>query len=208
MSKQNSVSVKTRNNWLIDTAVFIGAVLSMLSGVYFLFFTSGGYKGGSNPWYGIVVLFTRHTWEDIHTWGGLLMITAVVIHLSIHWQWIKMMTRRLWQKTCGQSCRIARGAWVNLVIDAVIALSFVVTAVSGLYFFFLPAGGHQGSANAILDTGFLFSRAVWDLLHTWGGIALTVAALVHIVIHWGWIAKVTRKVLPMGRMLTPSQSRT
>ncbi|MCA9934876.1 MAG: DUF4405 domain-containing protein [Anaerolineales bacterium] len=200
MSTRHSVSAKTRNNWLIDTAVFIGAALSMLSGIYFLIFSSGGYQGGSNSWYGVVVLFTRHVWGNIHTWGGLLMVTAVVIHLIIHWQWIKMMTRRMWQKACGQSCRIARGAWVNLVVDGLIALSFMVTAVSGLYFFFLPEGGFQGGKNLAWDPGFLFSRPIWTTLHTWGGIILILAAGAHIYIHWGWIVKVTGKVLPIRQL--------
>ncbi len=195
MNHKLSVSAKTRNNWLIDTAVFIGALLSMLSGVYFLTFTSGGYEGGRNPWYGVVILFTRHTWEEIHTWGGLLMITAVVFHLVLHWQWIKTMTRRLWQQVQGQGGRFSSGARRNVWINSWIALSFVVTAVSGLYFFLLPEGGFQGGRNAAWDPGFLFTRPTWDVLHTWGGISLTLAALWHIYIHWGWIAKVTGKVL-------------
>jgi hypothetical protein len=190
MSTRQSVSPRTRNNWLIDTAVFLGALLSMLSGVYFLIFTSGGFEGGRNPWYGIVVLFTRHTWEDVHTWGGLLMVTAVVLHLIMHWSWVKTMTRRLWQNG-----RFSAGARRNLLINGWIALSFVVTAVSGLYFFFLPEGGYQAGQNLAWDPGFLFSRPVWDVIHTWGGISLTLAALWHIYIHWGWIVKVTRRVL-------------
>ncbi len=194
MRRQATVSAKTRNNWLIDTAVFIGALLSMLSGVYFLFFISGGFEGGRNPWYGVTILLTRRAWEDVHTWGGLIMITAVIIHLAIHWQWISMMTRRLGQRARGQAGSFSKGAQVNLWVNGFIALSFLVTAVSGLYFFFLPEGGYRAGSNAAWDPGFLFSRPIWDLLHTWGGVCLTIAALVHIYIHWGWIVKVTRKL--------------
>lgn len=205
MSTKRSVSSKTRNNWLIDTAVFLGALLAMLTGVYFLYLPSGGSAGGANPWVGTVILFARETWETLHTWGGLLMIGAVVVHLAIHWRWISMMTRRLFQKACGQACRFSRGAIVNLVVDGLIALSFVITAVSGLYFYFLPEGGYQGGRNPAWDPGFLFSRPVWDLLHTWAGITLTVMAVVHIAIHWGWIVKVTRKVFA-ARQLSPATS--
>lgn len=192
---KGSVSAKTRNNWLIDTAVFMGALLSMLSGVYFLFFISGGYEGGRNSGYGVVFLFARHTWEEIHTWGGLLMITAVLIHLAIHWPWVVSMFRRLGQRARGQAGRFSQGARVNLLVDSWIGVSFLVTAVSGLYFYFLPPGGYQGGHNPAWDPGFLISRPTWDVLHTWGGISLTLAALVHIYIHWGWIVKVTRKVM-------------
>ncbi|MCA9972715.1 MAG: DUF4405 domain-containing protein, partial [Anaerolineales bacterium] len=103
MSTKRSVSSKTRNNWLIDTAVFLGALLAMLTGVYFLYLPSGGSAGGANPWVGTVILFARETWETLHTWGGLLMIGAVVVHLAIHWRWIIIMTRRLFQKACIQA---------------------------------------------------------------------------------------------------------
>ncbi|MCA9930872.1 MAG: DUF4405 domain-containing protein [Anaerolineales bacterium] len=195
MTRQAKVSPQTRNNWLIDTAVFSGAFISILTGIYFLFLPSGGYEGGHNAWYGIVILFARATWEDIHTWGGLLMVTAVVVHLIIHWKWITMTAKRLWQKTCGEQCRISRGAWTNIIVDGLIAVSFLITAVSGLYFYFFTDGGYQGGRNPGWDPGILFSRPTWDMLHTWSGILLTIMAVVHIAIHWRWITKVTTKVV-------------
>jgi hypothetical protein len=194
MRKLQSVSPKTRNNWLVNGTLFLGAVVAALSGVYFLIFTSGGFDGGRNPWYGVVVLFTRHTWEEIHTWSGLAMVAAVVIHLIMHWGWIKSMMGRVWQQARGTGGRMARGAQVNLAINSWIGLSFLTTAVSGIYFFLLPEGGYQGGQNPNWDPGFLFSRPVWDMLHTWGGISLIIAALLHIYIHWGWIVKVTQKM--------------
>lgn len=196
MTTRRNVSSRTRNNWLIDTAVFTGALIAMLSGVYFLLIP-GGYQGGRNPWYGVTILFPRHTWGEIHTWGGLLMIGAVALHLAIHHRWIGMMTRRLWQKACGDSCRISRGAWVNVVVDGVIALGFLSTAVSGLYFFLLTEGGYQGGRNPAWDPGFLFSRPTWDLIHTWSSVALALAAVVHLYIHWRWVTNVTRKVFAL-----------
>ncbi|MCA9958482.1 MAG: DUF4405 domain-containing protein [Anaerolineales bacterium] len=191
MTKRNKPTAQTRNNWLIDTAVFSGALLSMLSGIYFLYAPSGGASSGGRGGSGYI--FTRATWEDFHVWGGLLMITAVVVHLTVHWRWISMTTRRLWQKTCGQACRISRGAWVNIIVDGLIALSFIVTAVSGLYFYFFTEGGYQGGSNPNWDPGIWFSRPVWDVLHTWSGVLLTAMAVIHITIHWRWIVNVTRK---------------
>jgi hypothetical protein len=194
MNKSQSVSPRTRNNWLVNAILFAGAALAMLTGVYFLIFTSGGFDGGRNPWYGVVILFTRHTWEDTHAWSGLAMLAAVIIHLIMHWSWIATMTRRVWNKARGEGGRMARGAQINLAINGWIGLSFLVTAVSGLYFFLLPEGGYQAGQNPNWDPGFLFSRPVWDMLHTWGGISLILAALLHIYIHWGWIVKVTQKM--------------
>ena len=49
MSKRIKMSKQTRANWLIDAALFLGAVLAMLSGVYFLLLPSGGYQDGAQP---------------------------------------------------------------------------------------------------------------------------------------------------------------
>lgn len=205
MRKPKPVSPQTRNNWLVDTAVFLTALTTMLSGVYFLIFPFGGFDGGRNPWYDVVIVFTRHTWEEIHTWSGLAMAAVVIIHLIMHWRWIVTMTRRVWRMATGvEGGRIARGAQINLAINGWLGISFLVTVLSGLYFFFLPEGGYQGGLNPNWDPNFLFIRPVWDMLHTWGGINLIIAALLHIYIHWGWLVKVTQKMWrSAGHRLAP-----
>ena len=192
MSKSIRMSRQTRLNWLVDTAVFIGALLSILTGFYFLALPVGGYQGGRNPWYGVVILFQRQTWSDWHVWGGVLMILAVMIHFSIHWDWVKMMARRMRNAARGQGVKFSRGAKVNLGVDSVMALGFLATAVSGIYFLFLPTG-YNGGRTAGWDPNFLFSRLTWDLIHTWGAVIMVVAALLHFVIHWRWVVNVTRR---------------
>jgi hypothetical protein len=204
MSKPIHISRQTRVNWLIDTAVFSGALISILTGIYFLALPIGGYQGGRNASYGVVILFPRATWSDWHVWGGILMILAVIIHFSIHWDWVKLMTRRMFKAVCGQSCNFSRGAKVNLVVDGMIGLSFLVTAVSGIYFLFLPSG-YNGGRTAGWDPNFLFSRLTWDLLHTWGAVVMILAALTHFFIHWRWIVNVTRRFF---LSLRPKQAKT
>lgn len=192
-AKPIRISRQTRTNWLIDTAVFLGAVFSIFSGIYFLVLPDG-YEGGRNTWYGVVLLFTRQTWTDIHLWGGVLMIMAVTVHFTLHWNWVKMMARRLRRAVaCREDC-FSRGAKINVAVDALIALGFLVTAVSGLYFLFAPvSGGYQGGRNPLWDAGWLFSRTTWDLLHTWSAVIMIMAAMLHFVIHWRWIVNVTRR---------------
>jgi preprotein translocase subunit SecY len=194
MQRISAVSNKTRVNWLIDAAVFLGALIASLTGIYFLFLPSGGYQGGRNPAYGITILFSRATWDDLHTWGGIAMIAAAVIHFSIHWGWVKTMAKRMAAALSSRAAHTSRGARINLLVDAVIALSFLAAAVSGIYFLFVPAGGYQGGAVAGWDPGLLFSRATWDLIHTWSGVVMIAAAVIHFAIHWGWVKRVTAKV--------------
>lgn len=191
MSKPIKMSTQTRANWLIDAAVFIGGILAGLSGIYFLFLPSGGYQGGRNPMYGITLLFERHAWSDIHLWGGVLMIVAIVVHFAIHWDWVKRMSRRSVKTMFGRNGKLSKGSKVNVAINALVALSFLICAVTGIYFLFAPSGGYEGGSNAGWDPGFLFSRTAWDLIHTWSGVVLSAAAVVHFAIHWRWVKNVT-----------------
>jgi len=191
MSKM-TVSKQTQKNWWIDLALFSSAVIAALSGIYFLFLPSNGYQGGRNPLYNLQVLFSRQTWDDLHTWGGVVMIAAALIHLMIHWSWVVNMTRRIWRELTGQGTSMnGRGRW-NLLLNIGVAVSFVLTAVSGVYFLFVPGGRWAA------DPLFLFTRATWDLLHTWAGVALISAALLHFVIHWKWVTKVSHKMIAMA----------
>lgn len=188
MASQSKLSPQTRNNWLIDAVLFSSAILAAVSGIYFLYFPTGGFRGGRNPWANIQILFDRHTWEDLHTWAGLAMILIAGVHLVIHWPWFVSMARRSYKElTTRNTCLNARGRF-NLWINVVVALSFALTAASGIYFLLVPGG--PGSA----ETLWLLTRSAWDLLHTWAGVTLILAAVIHFAIHWKWVTKVTRKL--------------
>jgi len=194
---KGTVSKQTRNNWLIDAAVFIGGLVAAISGIYFLFLPSGGYQGGRNPFYGITILFARHTWDDLHTWFGALMIAAVAVHFAMHWSWVKGMAKRMAKSLAGKGTRMNRHGIFNVAIDATVAIGFTLAAVSGTYFMFVPGSGWAA------DPLFLFSRTTWDLIHTWSGVAMIIAAIIHFAIHWNWVTKVTAKVFrsasPLGK---------
>jgi hypothetical protein len=189
MNRKGTVSTQTRNNWLIDAVLFIGALVASVSGIYFLFLPVGGYQGGRNPMYGVKVLFERSTWDDLHTWGGIVMIAAAAIHIIIHWDWIVRMTKRIVKELIGRNKNINNCGRFNAGIVAIIGMSFLVTSVSAIYLLFFPGGAH-----GVPDPMFLFTRTTWDLIHTWSAILLIIAAIVHFVIHWKWVTKVTGKV--------------
>jgi len=186
---RGSVSKQTRNNWLIDAAVFTGAVVAAITGIYFLFLPSGGYQGGRNPMYGVTILFDRHTWDNLHTWFSVLMIVAVIVHLAIHWNWVKGMAKRMVKSITGKGVRMNRYGIFNVAVDAAVAIGFLLAAVSGIYFMFAGTG-------RAADPLFIFSRTTWDLIHTWSGVVMIIAAVIHFAIHWRWVTKVTARVLP------------
>jgi hypothetical protein len=185
------VSKQTQKHWWVNAALFTSAVLAALSGIYFLYLPTGGFQGGRNPLYNVQILFTRQTWDNLHTWGGMAMIVAAVIHLAFHWSWVVSMARRTWNELTGKcGCMNSRGRW-NLILNTVVAVSFMFTAISGIYFLFVSSGGRA------TDPMILFNRITWDLIHTWSAIVLIATAVIHFVIHWKWVTKVTGKMIKM-----------
>jgi drug/metabolite transporter (DMT)-like permease len=196
MEKQ-IVSKQTQRIWWIDTGLFISAMIATLSGIYFLFLPDNGFQGGRNPNYGIMVFFQRHTWDDLHTWAGAVMIAATLIHLAFHWRWVSSMTRRICNELMGKcGCMNPHGR-LNLILNISVAISFLLTAVSGVYFMFVH-GGHR-----VNDPMILFNRTTWDQIHTWAGIMLIATAVIHFGIHWRWVANVTIK---MAKILLSSRA--
>ena len=190
MARTNSIASQTRKNWLIDVSLIIGALITSITSIYFLFFPVGGYQGGRNPMYRIVILFERHTWEDLHTLFGFLMITTAMAHIIIHWKWIMSMGKRIFNEIINHEMRFNNRSRMNLLINAFVGLGFLLAAISGIYLFFVPGWRH-----AIPDPQIIFTRTTWDLIHTWSGILMINAAVIHFAIHWKWVTKVTQKIL-------------
>jgi hypothetical protein len=191
-------SPETRNNYLIDMPMLVAGMIAILSGIYFLFLPVGGFQGGRNPNYGLVILFERHTWSDIHMWSSVVIMALAVIHIPLHWDWITKMTRNGARAVFGKS-RLNKFSKFNLFINVMIGLSGLICGFSGLYFLYEPVLIPLGS------DGWLVSGFVWDMVHTWSGIMVTAAAILHFAIHWRWVTKVTSKYWKgfLNQVITP-----
>ena len=170
----------TTRRWFLDAFLGLSALVVIASSIYFLYLPSG-YQGGRNPYYDATVLFSRQIWDLLHTWSGIAMIAIAVAHIMVHWQWFLRMGRRMWQQILGKTGRLNPRGRINLWANFVLTVSFVLCALSGVYFMFVP-----GSRQAV-DPGILFSCTAWDMVHTWSGILMIGAALAHFVIHWKWV---------------------
>ena len=89
------MSKKAKLNYIVDVVIGLAFILSALSGLV-LFFAPSGYQGGRNPYYMQPVLFLNtHTWDILHTWSSIAMISGVGAHLVLHRDWMVCMTKRL-----------------------------------------------------------------------------------------------------------------
>ena len=82
-----------------------------------------------------------------------------------------------------------RKATRNYLIALVMALLAMVQAVSGFVLWLVMPHGERGW----VDGGtFLWSRDTWLTMHNRAALALTVIVIIHIIIHWGWIVRMTK----------------
>ena len=185
-NKTRVFSPQTRNNFLLDMPMLVAGLVSVLTGIYFLFLPVGGFQGGRNPFYGIVIFFERHTWGDIHTWSSVIIMALAALHIPIHWDWIIKMTRNGLRSITGKS-KLNKFSQFNLLINILIGLSGLICGLSGLYFLFESVLVPLGSS------GWLFTNFTWDMIHTWSGVVVTASAILHFAIHWRWVTKVFSK---------------
>ena len=80
-----------------------------------------------------------------------------------------------------------RRARLNLLIDAVIGIAFLVTAATGVVFL-LPAAWQQ----AVL-VGLSFHA--WHWLHDWSGAVAAAGVTLHLALHWRWVVHTSRRWL-------------
>jgi len=51
---------------------------------------------------GTILGIASEDWGDIHEWVAYLFVMVVVLHLILHWTWIKMLAaRHLWSTVMG-----------------------------------------------------------------------------------------------------------
>jgi hypothetical protein len=87
-------------------------------------------------------------------------------------------------------------ATVNFWVDVLIAVAFVVVAVSGVVLLVMgTGGGYRGGrgAEGIREVLFL-GRNAWRDLHDWSGIAMMAGVLGHLLLHARWIGCMARNL--------------
>lgn len=87
----------------------------------------------------------------------------------------------------------------NLLIDSLLFFSGIITALSGIYFLFLPVGGYQGGRNPMYGVTIFFQRHTWTDIHIWASVAMMAIGAIHIPRHWAWIVSMTKRMFKMLR---------
>ncbi len=125
----------------------------------------------------LVVANPTITGIGLHEWIGLGVFIVFLVHCVVHFDWVVEAVRTIFK-----SPSFSRTG--NLVLDALILVSFMICTVSGIFV-----------SGAVLPTFGLYADGYyfWDPLHATSAKLLLALLLLHVVIHWKWLAGFVRK---------------
>lgn len=96
---------------------------------------------------------------------------------------------------------------LNYALDMVIAVSFLMSASTGIAFLVMGSGGYQGGRNAHFATTFIgLDRTIWNDLHTLASLVMIAGIVVHLALHWNWIVCTTRRIFARPVQKLPESS--
>jgi cytochrome b561 len=85
----------------------------------------------------------------------------------------------------------------NYLIFLIMVLLALFETVSGFVLWLvLPRGGegYMGGRGVATQDTFLWTRDTWLDLHNWVAVALVVIVVLHVVLHWKWIVRMTKSM--------------
>jgi len=119
---------------------------------------------------GVTGIFTH---SNIHLFLGLSLCAVALLHLGLHWKWIK----NAWQRYERLPESTRSNAWLNI----------------GLFFTYIICGSIGLSARAI---PFPFQQHVFlGVIHVCLAVLILVLQVMHISRHWKWITTMARKMV-------------
>lgn len=122
----------------------------------------------------IAAFFLDLTGLALHQWIGVGIGAIALYHLVVHWQWVSAVTGRFFGKTTPRS----RSYYlINLSILA----GFFIITFTGLV---ISSWLHLSLSNP----------ESWLRIHILASIGTLILVTFKIVLHWRWIAAVTRKI--------------
>ena len=74
-------------NIYTNIANFFAGLVSLFSSIVVWQILPGKFRGGVEE--NLFWDMTRHNWSDIHIYSSLIFFGLIIVHLILHWYWIK-----------------------------------------------------------------------------------------------------------------------
>ncbi|WOT04154.1 cytochrome b/b6 domain-containing protein [Shewanella youngdeokensis] len=126
----------------------------------------------------ILVCAPRATGIFLHEWLSLLFIAPLVIHLLLHWDWVKTLPQKFIKQFSGE-------ARFNAVWDLIFYCAMLMVILSG----FLVSEVIFPQLGIPLDI-----LPFWSTIHHNLGNLLMPMLGIHLALHWKWIKSMTKNM--------------
>ncbi|MCL1065824.1 cytochrome b/b6 domain-containing protein [Shewanella olleyana] len=127
----------------------------------------------------VLVCAPRATGIALHEWLSVVFIVPLVIHLLLHWDWLKALPKKFVGKLSGESR-------FNAIWDALFYLAMLMVILSG----FLVSEVIFPLLGIPLEI-----LPVWSKIHHDLGNLLMPMLGIHLAMHWPWIKSMTKRML-------------
>ncbi|MCM2680311.1 cytochrome b/b6 domain-containing protein [Echinimonas agarilytica] len=126
----------------------------------------------------MIISAPQATGVPLHEWLSIVFIIPFAIHILLHWDWFKQSFRRLFGKLPAKER-------FNIVWNYLLYLMMILGFVSG----FLVSVALLPALNIDLHI-----QDFWSKIHHDSCTLLMPMLGVHLALHWGWIAKLTKRM--------------
>ena len=160
---------RTEYNFWLDVTIFVALLVTTITG--FLLWLVIPHK------LDIVFLgFSRSVWGTAHICFGVAGLAGIVIHIVRHWGWLKALRGR-------PLSSMPEKLRANRIVDRIMWIAFIA------------ANGFGAIAWALHFGDDMYIVRVPDRLHGVFGVAWTILMVVHLALHWKWIASTTQRYI-------------
>ena len=160
---------RAEQNFWLDVVIFVALLITTITGTILWLVIPHKLD--------IVFLgVSRGVWIAAHSCLGVMGLAGVVMHIVRHWGWLKALRGRSLK-------RMPSKVRANRIVDRVVWITYIVTNVFGAIAWTLHFGDD------------IYVVSVPDRLHVVFGLVWTILVIVHLALHWKWIASCTRRYI-------------
>lgn len=160
---------RTEQNFWLDVTIFVTLLITTITGTCLWLFIPHQLD--------IVYLgVSRDIWVAAHRCLGMVGLAGVVMHIVRHWGWLKALRGRPLNG-------LPEKVRANRVVDRVVWITYIGTNVFGAIAWAL----HFGDDIYVVN--------IPDRLHVGFGFVWTILMIVHLTLHWKWIASTARRYI-------------